>query len=197
MGGPERAAPAPGLRFHGENTPKEAAMNTTPFRFVPLLAAALLASGCASLSLPSHDDLQVVTDPPGAIATCGNASTVTPGTLRIPREKSFAVMVRVEMEGYEPREIQIARNHRVPLGPWAFGFGVAAAAAWAVEQCESINWPECSEAATATSVTAAVVSLAGFAIDSASRRTHPLPRKELVLRLDPVRLAEAPKGALR
>ena len=44
---------------------------------------------------------------------------------------------------------------------------------------------------------AAVVSLAGLAIDSASPRTHPLPRKELVLRLEPVRLEEASKGALR
>ncbi len=168
-----------------------------PLAWSSLLAAALLASGCASLSLPSHDDLQVVTDPPGAIASCGNASTVTPGTLRIPREKSPAVMVRVEMEGYEPREIQIARNRSVPLRPWGFGLGLAAAAAWAGEQCEEMNWPECRDAAAVTGVTAAVVSLAGLAINSASRRTHPLPRNEIVLRLERVRLAEAPKGALR
>jgi hypothetical protein len=161
------------------------------------LSAALLSTGCASLSLPAYDDLQVVTDPPGAIATCGNASTVTPGTLRIPREKTPAVMVRVEMEGYEPREIQIARNHSVPLSPWGFGLGLAAAAAWAGEQCEEMNWLECRDAAAATSVTAAVVSLAGLAINSASPRTHPLPRNEIVLRLEPVRLVEAPKGALR
>lgn len=172
-------------------------MNSTPFRIVPLLAAALLASGCASLSLPSHDDLQVVTDPPGAIATCGNASTVTPGTLRIPREKTPAVMVRVEMEGYEPREIQIARNRDVPLRPLAIGIGLVAAAAWTAEQCESAGWQECRDAAAVTGVAAAVVSLAGLAINSASPRTHPLPRNELVLRLEPVRLAEAPKGELR
>ena len=163
----------------------------------PLLAVVLFASGCASITLPSHDDLQVVTDPPGAIATCGKASTVTPGTLRIPREKTASVVVRVEMEGYEPREIQIARNHNVPMSPWGYGFGLVAAAAWAGQQCEEMNWPECRDAAAATGVTAAVVSLAGLAIDSASPRTHPLPRKELVLRLEPVRLAEAPKGALR
>jgi hypothetical protein len=162
-----------------------------------LLAAALLASGCASLSLPSHDDLQVVTDPPGAIATCGNASTVTPGTLRIPREKTPAVIVRVEMEGYETREIQIARNRDVPLRPLAIGIGLVAAAAWAGEQCEEMNWPECRDAAAVTGVAAAVVSLAGLAINSASPRTHPLPRNEIVLRLEPVRPAEAPKGALR
>jgi hypothetical protein len=162
-----------------------------------LFAVVLLASACASLSLPSHDDLQVVTDPPGATASCGNASTVTPGTLRIRREKSASVTVRVEMEGYEPREIQIARNRDVPLRPWAFGFGLAAAAAWAGEQCESAGWQECRDAAAATGVTVAVVSLAGLAINSASPRTHPLPRNEIVLRLEPVRLAEAPKGALR
>jgi hypothetical protein len=165
--------------------------------FAPLLAAVLFASGCASLTLPSHDDLQVVTDPPGATATCGSASAVTPGTLRIRREKTASVTVRVEMAGYEPREIQIARNHNVPMSPWGYGFGLVAAAAWAGQQCEEMNWPECRDAAAATGVTAAVVSLAGLAIDSASPRTHPLPRKELVLRLEPVRLAEAPKGALR
>ena len=165
--------------------------------FASLLAAALLASGCASLTRPSHDDLAVVTDPPGAIATCGKASTVTPGTLRIPREKTPSVTVRVEMEGYESREIQIARNRDVPLRPWGYGLGLVAAAAWAGRQCEEMNWPECRDAAAATGVTAAVVSLAGLAIDSASPRTHPLPRKELVLRLEPVRLEEVPKGALR
>ena len=98
--------------------------------FTSLLAAALLASNCASLHLPSHDDLEVVTDPPGAIATCGKASTVTPGTLRIPREKTPAVLVRVEMEGYWPRELQIARNRDVPLRPWGIGIGLVVAAAW-------------------------------------------------------------------
>lgn len=172
-------------------------MNTTRLRFASLLAAALLSSGCASIYYPSHDEVQVVTDPPGAIATCGNTSTVTPGVLRISRRKTESVVVRVEMEGYEPREIVIARNHVVPMKPWGVGFGVLAVTAWAADGCDSIEWPECRDAAAVAAVTAGVISLAGVAVDSASPRTYAIPRKEIVLRLEPVRLAEAPKGELR
>lgn len=43
-------------------------MKNTPLRFVLLLAAPLLSPGCASIFLTGHDDLKVVTEPPGAIA---------------------------------------------------------------------------------------------------------------------------------
>ncbi len=35
-------------------------MITIPLRFVPLLAAALLSTGCATVFLSAHDDLKVV-----------------------------------------------------------------------------------------------------------------------------------------
>ncbi|MCL4810562.1 MAG: hypothetical protein KJ062_22600 [Thermoanaerobaculia bacterium] len=162
-----------------------------------LLSALLLSTGCASLVYPSHDDVQVVTDPPGATATCGGARVVTPGTLRISRRKTDSVVVRVEKEGYEPREIVIARNHLLPMKPWSFGLGVIAVSALAADGCESIAWPECQEATLVTALAAAVVTGAGIAIDSASPRTYALPRHEIVLRLDPVRLAEAQQGEPR
>lgn len=162
-----------------------------------LLSAVLLSTGCASLMYPSHDDVQVVTDPPGATATCGDARAVTPGTLRISRRKADSVVVRVEKEGYEPREIVIARNHLLPMKPWGVGLGVIAVSAWAAKGCESIDWPDCQASTLATALAAAVVTGAGIAIDSASPRTHPLPRNEIVLRLEPVRLTEAREGEPR
>ena len=161
---------------------------------LPPLVAALLSSGCASLFYPSHDDLQVVTDPPGATATCGDARVVTPGTLRISRRKTPSVVVRVEKQGYETREIAIARSHVFPTKPWALPGVVAIAGALAAEGCSSIEWPECRDAASATAVAALLVTAAGAAVDSASPRTYALPRHELVLRLEPVRPAGAQEG---
>ena len=163
---------------------------------VPLLPV-LLLTGCASIYYPSHDDLKVVTDPPGAIAACGDTRVVTPGTLRISRRKTESVVVRVEMDGYEPREIVIARNHVVPMKPWGVGMVVAGLAAWASDGCDSIGWPECRDAAIAAAVTAGLVTVAGTAVDSASPRTYALPRKDLVLRLEPVRPTGAQEGEPR
>lgn len=169
-------------------------MNSIPVRSAPLLAAVLLSAGCASLYYPSHDDVQVVTDPAGAVASCGDAQVVTPGSLRIPRRKTDAVVVRVELEGYEAREVVIARSHRFPEKPWFAGLVVTGLGIWAADSCDSISWPECRDAAYATAAAAFLVTAAGAAVDSASARTYALPRHEIVLRLDPVRPLAAQKG---
>lgn len=164
---------------------------------LPPLVTALLSSGCASIFYSSHDDLQVVTDPPGATASCGDTRVVTPGTLRISRRKTPSVVVRVEKKGYETREIAIARNHVFPSKPWAVPGVVAIAAGLAADGCDSIEWPECRDAAYATAAAALLVTVAGAAVDSASPRTYALPRHELVLRLEPVRPDGAQEGAPR
>jgi hypothetical protein len=83
------------------------------------------------------------------------------------------------------------------MKPWGVGLGVTAVAFWAGDGCNSIEWPECETAALATAVAAAAVSVAGVAVDSASPRTYALPRREIVLRLEPVRPPEAQEGELR
>lgn len=170
----------------------------TPRRpLAALLVTAFLSTGCASIYYPSHDDLQVATDPPGATATCGDTRVVTPGTLRISRRKTDSVVVRVELAGYEPREIVIARNHILPMKPWGVGMVVSGLALWAGDSCDSLEWPECRDAAIAAGLTAGLVTVIGGAVDSASPRTYALPRKDLVLRLEPVRPAGAQEGELR
>ncbi len=171
-------------------------MDRTVLPVAALLAAALLSTGCASVTLPSHDELEVFTDPPGALATCGPASAVTPGTLRIRRERTPAV-VRVELEGYETREVVLDRTRDLPHSPWDVILGVTILSGLASSGCEAINYTECVDATLAAAIVTGVVGIAGFAIDSASDRARSLPRKELVLRLEPVRPAEAQEGEPR
>lgn len=166
-------------------------------RSAVLLLPAFLVTGCASLYYPSHDDVRVVTDPPGAIATCGDTRVDTPGTLRISRRKTESVVVRVEMEGYEPREIVIARNHVIPMKPWGVPLAGAIVGGLAAEGCDSVGYTDCTESVGAVAAAAAVVAMAGIAVDQASPRTWALPRHEIVLRLEPVRPPEAQEGELR
>jgi hypothetical protein len=52
-------------------------------------------------------------------------------------------------------------------------------------------------AAVSSVLVGAVITASGLAIDLSSSKKYSLERDDLVLRLEPVRLAEAPKGALR
>jgi hypothetical protein len=169
------------------------------FALLPLFASTLLATGCASIYYPSHDDLKVFTDPPGATASCGDTRVVTPGTLRISRRKTPSVVVRVELAGYETREVVIARNHVLPGKPWGVFVLAALLAAWAGERCDSgeIVWDGCQETTLAVAAGAGALGAGGILVDSASPRTYALPRNDLVLRLEPVRPTGAQEGELR
>jgi hypothetical protein len=194
---PGRAGRAPGLRFHGANTPKEADMKSTPLRFAPILAAALLTSGCATVFHSSRDDLKVITDPPGATARVGDTSVVTPGVLKVPRRKE-PVVVRVEKEGFAPREVTVGW-HRSGAA-WTNVVGVAAGAVGtaASSVCISVWGGPCHSDTNYTPLlVGAALTAVGTAIDLSSDRALSLERDEIVLRLEPVRHEAAPKGALR
>ena len=173
-------------------------MTNTPLRFAPFLAAALLSTGCATVFHSSRDDLKVVTDPPGATARAGDASVVTPGILKITRRRE-PVVVRVEMEGFEPRELTVGWHRSGAAWTNAVGVGLGATGTLLSTRC-TMTWGRseghCSGDATPLIVGAALTA-AGTAIDLSSDRALSLERDEIVLRLEPVRLAEAPKGALR
>lgn len=166
-------------------------------RLLPLLAATILSSGCASIWYPSHDELLVVTDPPGATATCEGARVVTPGSLRISRRKSDAVVVRVDLEGYESRQIEVERRHEIPTKPWGVPLAGAVVGGLAAEGCDSIGYVDCTETVGAVSAAMVVVAMAGIAVDQASPRTYALTRTQVVLRLEPVRPRLAQEGELR
>ncbi len=172
-------------------------MNRPTLRLVPLLAAALLSTGCATVFHSAHDDLEVVTDPPGATARVGDLSIVTPGVLKLPRGKE-AVVVRVEKEGFEPREVTVTWKRSGAVGlnalPVSLGLGATLASGW----CLNMTGGGCSnETNVVPLVVGAAVTAAGLIVDNSSSRKYSLERDDLVLRLEPVRLAEAPKGAVR
>jgi hypothetical protein len=173
-------------------------MKRPALRLVPLLAATLLSTGCASVFLGSHDDLKVVTDPPGATARAGGASVVTPGILKVARGKE-PVVVRVEKEGFEPRELTVGWHRSGAAWTNVVGVGLGATGTLLSTRC-TMTWGgsdgHCSGDATPLIVGAALTA-AGTVIDLSSNRALSLERDEIVLRLEPVRLAEAPKGALR
>ena len=172
-------------------------MNRTK-TLAPLLAATLLATGCASILHTPYDDLRIVTDPPGATARAGDASVVTPGVLKLLRGKD-PVVVRVEKEGFEPREVTVTWSTSGLVGMNALGVGVGLTGTIAAGMCSSV-WAGsgCSfKSNLAPLLVGAAITAAGLALDLTSTKKYSLERDDLVVRLEPVRPAEAPKGELR
>ena len=166
-------------------------------RLVPLLAVALLATGCATVFHGSSDKLKVVTDPPGATARAGDVSIVTPGVLKITRRKE-PVVVRVEKEGFEPREVTVTWSRSGLVGLNALGVGLGLGATLASGICINVMGGGCSNETTVTPLlVGAAITAAGLALDLPSSKKYSLERDDLVLRLEPVRLAVAQKGDLR
>lgn len=172
-------------------------MNSTPLRFAPLLALALLSAGCATVFHSRCDDLKVVTNPPGATARVGDVSVVTPGVLRLPRQKG-QVVVRVEKEGFAPREITVGW-HRSGAA-WSNVVGVAAGAVGTAAStiCISVSNAGChADANLAPLLVGAALTAAGTAVDLSSDRALSLDRDEIVLRLEPLPPAVAAEGGPR
>ncbi|MBK9088792.1 MAG: hypothetical protein IPL90_06985 [Holophagales bacterium] len=173
-------------------------MNDTPLRFAPLLAAALLSSGCATVLHTAHDDLKVVTDPPGATAHAGEASIVTPGILKIAR-RGEPVVVRVEKEGFAPRELTVGWHRSGAAWTNVVGVGLGATGTLVSTRC-TMTWGggdgHCSGDATPLIVGAALTAV-GTAIDLSSDRALSLERDEIVLRLEPLPPAVAAGGGAR
>ncbi len=166
-------------------------------RLAPLLAATFLATGCATAFLRSNDELKVVTDPPGATARAGDTSVITPGVLKIPRRKE-PVVVRVEKEGFASREVTVGWSRSGVV--WANVVGVSAGVAVGAVTSfwgSVANDDNARSAAVSSVLVGAAITAAGLAMDLSSSKKYSLERDDLVLRLEPVRLAQAPKGDLR
>jgi len=177
-------------------------MKRHALHLVPLLAATLLSTGCASVFLGSHDDLKVVTDPPGAKASAGDVSVVTPGVLKLKRGGTTPVVVRVEKEGFQPREVTVGWSRSGAV--WTNVVGISAGAAAAVLSGLFIGWADPDGAdrkATTALLAGGAITVTGLTVDLTSPRTYSLERDELVLRLEPVtrtpRVAAASEGDLR
>lgn len=76
------------------------------FRFVLALGAAIILSGCATITRGTTNQVQVLSEPPGATAqtTLGH-QCVTPCSLSIPRKEEF--VVRYHKDGYQDAQIPV------------------------------------------------------------------------------------------
>jgi hypothetical protein len=108
------------------------------------------------------------------------------------------VTVRVEKEGFAPREVIVGWHRSGAV--WTNIVGVTAGGLGTVLSTACISWGgrECHRDANLTPLlVGAALTAAGTAVDLSTTRALSLDRDELVLRLEPVRLAEAPKGEPR
>ena len=79
------------------------------YRLVPLLAAAILVSGCATMMNGPTQAVRVKSQPAGArVVVDGCETGVTPLTVRLSRMGSHRV--RVELDGYEPYEVPLVKR---------------------------------------------------------------------------------------
>ena len=82
------------------------------FRRLPLLASAailLYMTGCATIFRGSAQDVSVTSSPGGAsVYVNGNSAGTTPCTVKLKRSESH--VVRVELDGYRPYEVQLDKK---------------------------------------------------------------------------------------
>lgn len=176
-------------------------MKRTVLPLAAIAATMLLSSGCATVFLRSHDELKVVTDPAGAVARAGDASVVTPGVLKIARRKE-PVVVRVEKEGFLPREVTVGWSRSGAV--WVNVVGVSAGTAvgavagfWG----SVLDDDKTRADARAAVLVGAAVTAVGLAMDLSGSKKYSLERDDLVLRLEPrnpaVGAADSGEGAFR
>ncbi|MCX8070885.1 MAG: PEGA domain-containing protein [Candidatus Binatia bacterium] len=67
-----------------------------------------ILSGCATLISGPTQRVQIVSDPPGAVAKIGVREVTTPATVELSRKTSYRVTI--EKDGYEPAQREISRR---------------------------------------------------------------------------------------
>jgi hypothetical protein len=83
-----------------------------PMKLIPMLvslpaamAAAVIFSGCATVTRGTKDVLVIETDPPGATVTVAGRTGSTPTSFKLSRK--FEGTVHISKDGYEPITIQV------------------------------------------------------------------------------------------
>lgn len=67
-----------------------------------------MLSGCATMISGPTQKVQIVSDPPGAVAQVGGREVTTPATVELKRKSVYRVVF--QKEGYEPAQREIARE---------------------------------------------------------------------------------------
>jgi hypothetical protein len=77
--------------------------------------AVILQSGCATVVNGTHDTINVVTEPSGAVVSTGVTSEETPCALRLSRSRDHKLVI--SKSGYEVRTVYLHRE----FSNWAWG----------------------------------------------------------------------------
>jgi hypothetical protein len=81
-----------------------------------LLSVLVVCQGCATfVHWGSKQEIPITSEPTGAVATTDGYSVKTPGTLKLPRDKSH--FVSIEKEGYKNKQVNISSS----ASPWMWG----------------------------------------------------------------------------
>ncbi|GBD26442.1 hypothetical protein HRbin30_01774 [bacterium HR30] len=78
------------------------------YRALTVSFAGGVLAGCATLINGPTQKVQIVSDPPGAVAKVAGREVTTPATLELRRNASYRVTF--EKQGYEPTQREIARR---------------------------------------------------------------------------------------
>lgn len=76
----------------------------------------LLGEGCASVLHGTHQNVRIVTIPPGATAEALGQATTTPGVLKLPRGHKH-VTIHIEKDGFKPADVTL--HHKLSGAVWA------------------------------------------------------------------------------
>ena len=162
---------------------------------LPLLPALV---GCATVFRGTSQEIDVFTDPPGAIASVGDQRITTPGTLRLPRNAKITE-VRIEKDGYAPKTSILERRADGLVWLNAVSVPVGFAAGAAVGSRSGSGWFGASYEGGALGVV--VAPLASFATDHGTGGTCRLIPSTIVVRLERLaattRIRASPPGPER
>lgn len=79
------------------------------------LALVVLFVGCATIIHGTTQDIQVSSQPSGAVVRVNGTTTTTPGVLKLERKRPYALVF--EKEGYQPVEVHLKQT----TDGWVFG----------------------------------------------------------------------------
>ncbi len=103
---------------------------SSPICRLSIATLALSLSACASVVHGTRQEIEVHTDPPGALAIAEGQSVTTPGVLNLPRKLKNAA-IRIEKDGYRPAVMRLDRSLSGALWWNLVLIPTSAAAGWA------------------------------------------------------------------
>jgi hypothetical protein len=103
---------------------------SSPIYRLTAVALAFSLAACASVVHGTRQEIEVHTDPPGALAIAEGQSVTTPGVLNLPRKLKNAA-IRIEKDGYRPAVMRLDRSLSGALWWNLVLIPTSAAAGWA------------------------------------------------------------------